>query len=274
MKVIEKQIVAKTGRPETCEDYYVVNEHFVCVIDGATNVSGRLIDGKTPGQLISQLIGQVMQDMPEQAEIEQIIATINEELTAYYRKQGIYEELAQTPYLAPAASMVIYSSYHKMIWLVGDCQCMVDNTTHTNPKEIDDITAAARSLFLESEIQRGRTVEELLEKDTGFEFIMPLIQKQYFLQNKEGNQYGYEVVNGFSMLMERIKAIPVPADAEHLIFASDGYPELRDNLIETEEYLKEILATDPLCFRKYKSAKGLQRGYVSFDDRTYIKVAL
>ena len=56
--------------------------------------------------------------------------------------------------------------------------------------------------------------------------------------------------------------------------ASDGYPVLKETLEETEEALKIVLETDPLCFRQYKSAKGLQKGNNSFDDRTYIKFEL
>lgn len=33
--------------------------------------------------------------------------------------------------------------------------------------------------------------------------------------------------------------------------------------------VREILETDPLCFREYKSTKGLERGNISFDDKTY-----
>lgn len=274
MQTIEELMISKTGRIETCEDTYFVNEHFACVIDGATNVSGRLINGQSPGQIISQLIKSVMLQMPAYADLEQIVASINEELVSFYRGLGMYEEFVETPYLAPAASMIIYSAYHRKVWLVGDCQCMIDQTEYTNPKEIDHITAAARSLFLEAELQRGRSMSELLEKDIGFEFIRPLIQMQYYLQNVGNNQYGYEVINGFSILIEKIKEIDVPHEARYLVLASDGYPELRETLAQTEAYLHEILDTDPLCFRTYKSAKGLQQGNVSFDDRTYVKIRI
>lgn len=44
-------IQSKTGKTADCEDTFFINEHFAGVIDGDTNVSGRLFHGKTPGQL-------------------------------------------------------------------------------------------------------------------------------------------------------------------------------------------------------------------------------
>jgi len=61
---------------------------------------------------------------------------------------------------------------------------------------------------------------------------------------------------------------------ESLILASDGYPKLFSTLHESENYLRFILKEDPLCYKLYKSTKGLKKGAVSFDDRAFIKARL
>lgn len=107
--------------------------------------------------------------------------------------------------------------------------------------------------------------------DTSTEYIERLIKRQYDLQNDAKNQYGFEVINGFDVDFSRIQTIKVPKEIQTIVLASNGYPFLIDTLPDTEKLLKIILDLDPLCFREYKSAKGLKKGNLSFDDRTYIK---
>lgn len=275
MEVIELQCIGKQGNKDYCEDNYVFNDHYACVVDGATNVSGRLIGGQSPGRAASSIIAGVIAELPPDADLHFILAAINEKLMNYCRQFSIYDKLKEEPYLAPSAAMILYSRFHRKIWMIGDCHCLVDSVYYENTKVIDEITANARSMFLETELLSGKSIEQLMERDTGFEFILPLLRKQYFLQNKVGgNQYGFDTINGSSLVEERIKTIDVAANTEYIVFASDGYPRLESSLSETEAALAYILQYDPLCFRIYKSAKGLVKGNVSFDDRTYLKFRL
>lgn len=70
-----------------------------------------------------------------------------------------------------------------------------------------------------------------------------------------------------------------------IILASDGYPELKSTLEESEQALHKILEEDPLLFRQFKSTKGKivkppsfgdhsskKTGATSFDDRTYVRI--
>ncbi len=49
MQVVEQFVQAKTGNLETCEDAIYVDDNFVAIIDGATNKTSKLWDGKTCG---------------------------------------------------------------------------------------------------------------------------------------------------------------------------------------------------------------------------------
>ena len=83
--------------------------------------------------------------------------------------------------------------------------------------------------------------------------------------------YKVRVLDGFFEDMSSIKIIDVPDNAQEIVLASDGYPELLPTLEESERALKEILAEDPLFILRHKSTKGLQKGNNSFDDRAYIR---
>ncbi|GIP33635.1 hypothetical protein [Paenibacillus sp. J2TS4] len=275
MKIIEEKTVSKTGNRDTCEDRYCVTGHYACVIDGATNVSGRIYNGLTPGQIASGVIAKTIPTLPPDADISEIVKSINDNLIHYYKAHGIYDSILENPFSCPTASMVLYSKSRHTIWMIGDCQCMIDDKWYTNAKIVDDIIANIRSFVLEVELQRGKTIEELMKKDTGHEAVRSFKRMQYYLQNTEvETQYSYIALTGFEFNLDSIETLYVDPVAKYLVLASDGYPGLKPTLEETEKELEYILKNDPLCFREYKLGKGLIEGNVSFDDRTYVKVKL
>ena len=151
---------------------------------------------------------------------------------------------------------------------------IVDDKHFYNNKILDEIVINARVLYLEMQIQQGKTVPELIDNDIGREFILPLLQNQGCLQNNfNGSEYAWEVFDGFPLLKERVKIIDA-SKAKTLILASDGYPKLFNTLQESEEYLKYVLQNDPLCFTINKGTKALKKGNNSFDDRAYVKIEL
>ena len=271
ISIIELFNKGKTGNPEICEDLFVANDNFVAVIDGATNISSRLIRGKAPGRIAAEVIRASILEATEDIELPALIAGINKNLRILYEEIGILDEILGHPWMAPTACLICYSHYYQEIWQIGDSQCMIDEQLYTNEKIVDDITANARALYLESELKNGKTIENLLEHDPSWDYIRTLIKHQYYLQNDKDNQFGFEVINGFDLDFSRVKIIKVPEGTRTIILASDGYPILKTTLTETEDELQHLLQTDPLCFRQYKSAKGLQKGHLSFDDRTYIR---
>ena len=159
--------------------------------------------------------------------------------------------------------------------MVGDCQCLLDQTLLQNKKDIDTITANARSLFLESEIVQGKSIEALQQEDTGRAYILPLLERQMSFQNTpSAGQYWFAVIDGFHVPDEGICVYPLPADISTIVVASDGYPYLKESLEASEQALQEILRDDPLLFRLYKATKGMSAGKRSFDDRAYVKLKI
>lgn len=272
ISIVEISSIGKTKDHNLCEDLFVINEDFVAVIDGATNISGRLIKGKTPGRLIAEIIQKTIKDLPCDITLEELISIINKRIQENYKRLKILNDINEYAWKTPAASLIIYSCYYEEVWQIGDCQCLIDGKHYLNEKKIDKVIAEARSIFLESELKRGKTIEDLLVNDPSKEYVLQLTRRQYDFQNDRENQYGFEVINGFDVDLSKVKRLKVPKHVESLILASDGYPYLKDNLSDTEKALDDLLAADPLCFREYKLAKGLKKGDLSFDDRTYIKI--
>lgn len=274
MRILVNFSEGKLGNPEKCEDLSFCNDDFAMVVDGATNVTRKLIQGKAPGRFAAEIIKETVSTLPPQTNLERMLEAINKNMQQAYNEYDLIQEIEKERWMAPSASLIVYSSFYHEVWQIGDCQLLMNGNLFKNEKEIDSISANARSMYLEAEIKKGKTIEELLIRDTGWEYIQPLIQQQYYLQNDSANQYGFAVVNGYSIDPSAVKVINVPAETEELILASDGYPLLTSTLEETEECLRKILQEDPLCFRQYKSSKGLIKGNRSFDDRLYLKIQI
>ena len=128
-------------------------------------------------------------------------------------------------------------------------------------------------MFLETELLRGATITELSQNDTGRAFIMPLLQRQQYLENNSlAHDYEFAVFDGFPITHDKVFVHKISSEVETIVLATDGYPELKASLEASEKALQDVLTDDPLLFRKYKSTKGLQEGNISFDDRTYVKL--
>lgn len=273
--VEEQALVAKTGISENNEDFIHISPSFVAVIDGTTSKTTRLWDGKTGGQVCAQIIDRVLSQLPGDATAEEAVGEITANIRAFYETQGVLELVQEDPSQRVTAALVVASFQRKEIWFVGDCQCMLDNRLILNTKPVDTITSEARAMFLETELQNGATIEELRRNDTGRAFILPLLkQQQLFQNNPAAGPYWYPILDGFPVPAEGIRIEPIPQKTRTIILASDGYPILQESLEASEQELQRILESDPLLFRSYKTTKGVQDGFVSYDDRAYLKLRL
>lgn len=270
---VESYIQSKTGNSSLCEDYKYMDENFAAVIDGVSTKTKVRYQGRTTGQAAALLVAEAIGNLNKEATAFEAALYITNHIKKYYMEHGIYEKVKRYPAQRVAAVSVIYSSYYRQVWLIGDCQCLVDGKVYSNPQKIDEITSEVRSLYLKQEILKGKTMKELLIKDTGREYISELLNNQSLFENNiSHDDYCYSVFDGFPIPKENIKVIDVPLDAGYVVLASDGYPYLKDTLKESEEQLEFVLQNDPLCMNIYKSSKGLVSGNVSYDDRTYLKI--
>jgi len=277
MEIIEKFRISKTGKLEDCEDFINFNEHFVIVVDGTTSKSDLKWDGKESGLVAAKLISNSINDFAFDITKEDAVEKMTLIIERFYRQNRILITMKSNPQNRISCSVIIFSKYQQQIWMIGDCQCLIDGKLHNNEKKIDKILSEFRRIYIEMELMDGKTIKDLQTNDTGREAIFPFLKKQGILSDKRKKrlmEYKYAVIDGFSINPKKTKIIKIKRNTREIIFASDGYPELKSTLEQSERILKKILKRDPLLFKEYKSTKGLVPGNASFDDRCYIRFKL
>lgn len=274
MKVIESKIEGKKS-PESCEDGLVVTADFIAVIDGSTSktphhLSPDMKNGRYAMVLISEYIQHELKP-------ESTVEDFCEGVTSYiynkvYRQQGIEEQMQAHPEERLTASAILYSKAKNEVWMVGDCQAIIDGKLYENNKPFEDIVARRRVEL----IRRGFTPQEARKT------IEPLLIQEML----EGQNKTYTVIDGFPIYQKGMKVVSLnapqknveidvadslPLPTKEIVLASDGYPFLKPTLAESEEALAHLLAYDPQCTHEFIATKGIVVGNKSFDDRTYIR---
>ena len=106
------------------------------------------------------------------------------------------------------------------------------------------------------------------DSDPARAMILPFLQLQSHFANTRGD-YGYFVFDGFTDPEYPIRTIPV-SSGDDIVLASDGYPQLRPTLTESEAALADLRERDPHLIRDFITTKGFTPGLDSFDDRTFL----
>lgn len=274
MKVIESKIEGKKS-PESCEDGLVVTADFIAVIDGSTSktphhLSPDMKNGRYAMVLISEYIQHELKP-------ESTVEDFCEGVTSYiynkvYRQQGIEEQMQAHPEERLTASAILYSKAKNEVWMVGDCQAIIDGKLYENNKPFEDIVARRRVEL----IRQGFTPQEARKT------IEPLLIQAML----EGQNKTYTVIDGFPIYQKGMKVVSLnapqknvetdvadslPLPTKEIVLASDGYPFLKPTLTESEEALAHLLAYDPQCTHEFIATKGIVVGNKNFDDRTYIR---
>lgn len=269
VKIIESFIKGKKNNKELCEDGLVITENYISIIDGVTSKGNTLWQNMTSGVYVKKLLINAINNMSPNLNAEDSILYLNTLIKEEYEKSNMYEYVKEYPEERLQANLIVFNISKNEIWMWGDCQALINKKLYHKEKKIDKILSEARSLFVDLELKNGKTVEDIIKNDTGRKYILPLL-KQSIVYNNTIGEYGCNVLDGFEIMPKSVMKIKVKENDE-IVLASDGYPVLKNSLKESEEKLLEILEKDPLLINIYKSTKGLQKGNISYDDRTYIK---
>lgn len=254
------------------EDGIILTPDFIAVIDGATSKSAFSMEGKTSGRLSMELVLEAIKEFPKDIDATEAVRLITKKLHDFYVNNNLLASVNDNPAARLTSNGVIYSISRKELWQIGDCQALINGHHYNNNKDIDDIMADARCAYDEVALLQGATLESLRTTDPGRDFILPFLKIQGVLQNYHGHPYGFPVMDGFEIDMNQV--IVVPIEADEIVLASDGYPNLFNTLKESEFFLKKVINEDPMLIRLYKSTKGVQKGQDSFDDRAYVRIRL
>ena len=290
MKIIESSIIGKKS-PEACEDGMVVTDDFIAVIDGSTSKTPKHLNpdmknGRYAMMLISEYIRE---ELKADASVDDFCQGV----TAYiynkvYEKLGVEERLKEHPEERLTASAILYSRTRNEVWMVGDCQAIIDGKLYENGKPYE----------LEIARKRVELIEQGLSPAEARKQIEPLLIEAML----SGQNQTYTVIDGFPIYREGVKVVSVsdscsvqdsvPASdsvpcsdsvsasgtffvsSSEIILASDGYPFLEPTLAASEAALAEQIANDPQNIHSFIATKGIVEGNKSFDDRTYIRFSV
>lgn len=287
MKIIESSIIGKKS-PEACEDGMVVTDDFIAVIDGSTSKTPKHLNpdmknGRYAMMLISEYIRE---ELKADASVDDFCQGV----TAYiynkvYEKLGVEERLKEHLEERLTASAILYSRTRNEVWMVGDCQAIIDGKLYENGKPYEQEIARKRVELIEQGLSPAEARKQ----------IEPLLIKAML----SGQNQTYTVIDGFPIYREGVKVVSVsasssvqdsvpasdsvpcsdsasasdtiPSSSSEIVLASDGYPFLKPTLAASEVALAEQIANDPQNIHSFIATKGIVEGNKSFDDRTYIR---
>jgi hypothetical protein len=252
-----------------CEDVIVVSDHFVAVIDGATDASGAVFAGKSGGKFAADVIAEALRGMPASVGPRVLADRLTGALaTAVEAAVGSLSPDTRWP----VASVVCLAPAARQVWRIGDCQALVGNTLHPGAKRVDDASCGFRAVINAALLAKGASVEQILEEDPGAAAARPLVDLQQHLANTAG-PWGYGCVNGRPILDEHIEVFSVPRGQCRVVLASDGYPVLQPTLKESEDQLAKLMASDPAAVGDlWQMGKSLRPGSRAMDDRAFVSV--
>lgn len=176
------------------------------------------------------------------------------------------ERLTKHPEERLTCSAIIYSRLQRQIWMIGDCQCLLDDQLLENPKPEEALHAAKRAEYARQLLANGMTIDDLLCHDNARDAVIAEIVESTKQQN-----ITFSVIDGFPIPEQHVPVITLDFQPHQIVFATDGYPFLRPTLAESEYLLEEQRQKDPLNINSYLACKAFMNGQNSFDDRAYIR---
>lgn len=270
MKIIEQFTEGKAGPGDLNDDFISVSDNFIAVIDGATSRAGHTLKGLPNGQFASRTVAAGLQTLDKDISARDAVNELTRILLSEAESAAAAEKkVLREVWDFPAAALLVYSAARKEIWRVADSTFVLDGAPHyvTFPQE--KTWCELRRAYLCAQIARGKNETELRDHDPTWELLTPLIAECKVFANYDG-PYGYGVINGTKVPDCHVQ-VHSAGDAKEIIFASDGYPDVEPTLADTERKLNTILRDDPLMYKIHPQVKGVKKGHVSFDDRSYIR---
>ena len=281
MKIIESNIIGKKSQ-ETCEDGLVMTDDFIAVIDGSTSktpkhLSPYMKNGRYAMMLISEYIRK---ELKVDASVDDFCQGVSAYIyNKVYEKLGVEKRLKEHPEERLTASAILYSRTRNEVWMVGDCQAIIDGKLYENGKPYEEKIARKRVELIEQGLSPAEARKQ----------IEPLLIEVML----SGQNQTYTVIDGFPIYREGVKVValktkPVSSSIEtyfqeqtkpvsspnEVVLASDGYPFLEPTLAASEASLAEQIANDPKNIHSFIATKGIVEGNKSFDDRTYIRFSV
>ena len=260
--IIERFVMGKSGVDTECEDVLVVGEHYYAVIDGVTSKFPIKYGGKSAGRYCAELVAKAIGTLDPNADAVKALEALDSAVANNYGKSEVTLENKMQ------ACVILYNKARREVVSYGDCRLMINGEAHDHTKRIDTLLEELRAFAVKAYLAEGGQESDLYEKDIGREAIMPFLKKQALFANKDGD-FGYGVIDGTGINKNLIKVYKLKA-GDTVVLSSDGYPKLFPTLAQSEEYLAQVLKSDPLSINENKQTKMKMGAHLSFDDRCYL----
>lgn len=260
------------GKSGSCEDLICTTPDLIAVIDGVSDKTGMTYTSSVSGEEISsgRFAAEAVAASLSEARFSDPDLVIDE-------VSNVLDGAVQAargdlpPQDRPGAVFLAFQPSTGLLFGVGDCSAawMEGSSVreHQPEKSLDRLTGLMRSAVIAAAEWDGTG------EDPGRAAILPLLRRQAVFANRYG-EWGYGVVNG----------TPVPPqyrivkhiDADRLVLATDGYPQIvfdgSPNFEAAERHLAALLVRDPMCVSELRSTKMPRPGDVSFDDRAWLEI--
>jgi len=266
---ISEQFVEAKTDARLCEDLVVVTNDYAAVIDGASDATGALFDGKAGGRFAAKAIAASIGSLAATATGREFADTLTSALSsAVAEAHGALSGATRWP----AATVACVSAHRREFWRIGDCHGVIGGVPYPGGKRVDDAAYGFRAAMNAALAETGVALSELIETDPGYVASRALIDIQQHLSNKVGT-WGFGCVNGTPIPDEYVEVVSLPPPPTEVILATDGYPVVHPTLRESEVALAEMTSRDPASINElWPMGKPSRPGANAPDDRTYLRI--
>lgn len=265
---IVEQFVESKSDNRSCEDVIVATPYFAAVIDGATDETGMRFKEKSGGVFAAETLGSAIEALNPELTAREFADQLSENLARAAAAVGALDPSSRWP----SASLVCLSFARREIWRIGDCSFLIDGESNIGTKRVDDAAYGFRAAINAALLAAGTPQTEILRDDPGAGFARPLLDLQQELTNQEG-PWGYGCINGRPVPDRFVEVFPLGSDVREVVLASDGFPDPKPTLKDSEARLRNLLDIDPAAIDElWAVGKSLRPGANSVDDRAYLRL--
>ncbi len=262
--VVEKFVETKIeGR--VCEDLIVTTADYAAVIDGASDATHMDFAGRSGGRLAAETMQSAVESLDPHATARQFADELSDRVA-----QAVGTLPASVRW--PAATVICLSFSRNEIWRIGDGSFVIDGQPNVGLLRVNGATCGFRAAYNAALLASGVPVEQIVTDDPGVVLARALTNVQQHLSNQSG-PWGYGVVNGRPIPDEFVEVFELAESVRDVALASDGFPDPKPTLDESETRRRELIEIDPAAIADlWTAGKPMRPGANSFDDRAYLRM--
>ena len=261
--VVETFVKGKCPEVE-CEDFVVVGPRFIGVVDGS---SKKPWTRGPSGGSVAESVRDVLESVRSEIPFLEVVEMLTREAASRYDETSIDRELRS------CATVAVYDVVETCVWRLGDPAVLFDGMPSKDVSERERSVAVKRAGRIRRALDEGASVDSIREFDPG----RIAIEDDLRILARSRNAVvdgSFAAVDGMMIPVSLVECLRPTDIRTEIVIASDGYPDPRGTLIDSESALSSRLARDPLMIEDPAQTKGVGRGCESFDDRSYVRLRL